>query len=474
MARIPKSLIGHIRLGLTLALLGAGVILLLWWQRPYHPEERLGQSFHYSLWRHGQPVGHQQESLHRFPDGSWQLLQNTRIQLTARAQLVEVDEQTDWRFAADYPYPLLAVQWRRRQGETLETLVFNVDEGHWRGERRSNGELTLINQNAQDYSLMDVMHLSVLARKPEQALPWRQLELDSVNVVSRPVTVLAEGSRWRFQPWQFRVQGESPIDYTVSASGVPVAMQLGERWQMRWQDDEAVQTVEANDSDRLQTVPVRAQRELGQARTIRGLSLRWPLHIALPLSHSESQQVLPGFVYTDNRQPAAQASDAEQRQALQNEPRYRLDDKRLQRLAAQLTENAESGEQKVERLLLFVSQHLQQHDVLVDQSATEILQNRVGDCTEYAQLFVALARAAGLPAREVSGWVYLGDGEPRFGGHAWAEVAIGGRWLSADPMWNLMPVSGSHLRMGDGEAGALAVAQAPHNFEFVVEQVSYQ
>ena len=53
-------------------------------------------------------------------------------------------------------------------------------------------------------------------------------------------------------------------------------------------------------------------------------------------------------------------------------------------------------------------------------SVFDVLDNRTGDCTEHSQLFVTLARAAGLPAREVSGFVYGGDdSSPSLGGHAW-------------------------------------------------------
>jgi hypothetical protein len=66
---------------------------------------------------------------------------------------------------------------------------------------------------------------------------------------------------------------------------------------------------------------------------------------------------------------------------------------------------------------------------IVFAPATEIIRNRRGTCVGYATLLATLARAAGIPSRIVMGYVYaLG----MFGGHAWAEVMIGERWVPLD------------------------------------------
>ena len=52
-------------------------------------------------------------------------------------------------------------------------------------------------------------------------------------------------------------------------------------------------------------------------------------------------------------------------------------------------------------------------------SALEVLKTRVGDCNEHTALYVAMARALGIPARIAVGLVYL---RGAFYYHAWAEV----------------------------------------------------
>ncbi|MCP4249619.1 MAG: transglutaminase domain-containing protein, partial [bacterium] len=56
--------------------------------------------------------------------------------------------------------------------------------------------------------------------------------------------------------------------------------------------------------------------------------------------------------------------------------------------------------------------------------------NRYGECCDYSALFVALCRAAGVPARPVAGlWA---QGPEKW--HVWAEFMLpGGEWIPVDP-----------------------------------------
>jgi transglutaminase-like putative cysteine protease len=57
-----------------------------------------------------------------------------------------------------------------------------------------------------------------------------------------------------------------------------------------------------------------------------------------------------------------------------------------------------------------------------------VLENKRGRCADFADIFVTLCRASGVPCRMVGGWIY------EVGGHAWAEVLIEGKgWKQVDP-----------------------------------------
>lgn len=67
--------------------------------------------------------------------------------------------------------------------------------------------------------------------------------------------------------------------------------------------------------------------------------------------------------------------------------------------------------------------------------ALEALLSGEGDCTEFADLFVALERASGIPSRFVEGFAYSDWSEKREDiTHDWAEVMLpGGIWIQVDP-----------------------------------------
>jgi len=71
----------------------------------------------------------------------------------------------------------------------------------------------------------------------------------------------------------------------------------------------------------------------------------------------------------------------------------------------------------------------------VTHSAAEALDLGVGVCQDQAHVLVACCRAAGVPARYVSGYFHAGDtGE--LASHAWADV-----WLGADRGWLSLDVT---------------------------------
>jgi hypothetical protein len=69
------------------------------------------------------------------------------------------------------------------------------------------------------------------------------------------------------------------------------------------------------------------------------------------------------------------------------------------------------------------------------------LQKGVGDCSEYSYLFVALCRAAGIPARVQAGFAFHRVGEALEDGHMWAEYYLENYgWVPVDATWRLFDV----------------------------------
>ena len=89
----------------------------------------------------------------------------------------------------------------------------------------------------------------------------------------------------------------------------------------------------------------------------------------------------------------------------------------------------------------------------VQTSAQEAWDARSGVCQDMAHISVALLRAAGLPARYVSGYLHPDPkAEPGHAvagqSHAWAEYWTG-QWVACDPT-SLAPVGERHVVLGRG------------------------
>lgn len=108
--------------------------------------------------------------------------------------------------------------------------------------------------------------------------------------------------------------------------------------------------------------------------------------------------------------------------------------------------------ERAERLVRHVNALIEKKPTVSLPSAREVLRTRVGDCNEHTALFVALARAAGIPARVAVGLVYL---HGAFYYHAWPEVYLAqtasrGQWIPVDPTLNQFPADATHLRLARG------------------------
>jgi len=84
-------------------------------------------------------------------------------------------------------------------------------------------------------------------------------------------------------------------------------------------------------------------------------------------------------------------------------------------------------------------------------TAAEALELGEGVCQDHAQALCAAARAVGMPARYVSGYLYAReDGEPHEAAHAWAEIWVEGiGWIGFDPANGCCP-DGRYIRLGSG------------------------
>lgn len=120
--------------------------------------------------------------------------------------------------------------------------------------------------------------------------------------------------------------------------------------------------------------------------------------------------------------------------------------------AQKATGNLAGARARAERLTRYVNAILEKKPTVSIPSAREVLRTRVGDCNEHTALYVAMARAIGIPARIAVGLVSV---HGAFYYHAWPEVYLSeggtrGLWLPVDPTLNEFPADATHLRLARG------------------------
>lgn len=127
-------------------------------------------------------------------------------------------------------------------------------------------------------------------------------------------------------------------------------------------------------------------------------------------------------------------------------PLMQSQDKRIQALVESVVTSQDVPATKANKLLTWVYENLEKRPTISIPSAVEVLRRREGDCNEHAVLFVALARAAGIPARVCAGLVFMNGG---FYYHAWSKVWVG-EWTSVDPVLGQSVADATHIKLAEG------------------------
>jgi transglutaminase-like putative cysteine protease len=127
---------------------------------------------------------------------------------------------------------------------------------------------------------------------------------------------------------------------------------------------------------------------------------------------------------------------------LSTTPLIQSNDPLIIRTARRITRDARDAADAARKLNDWVYGELRKDITLSVPSALQVLESKQGDCNEHTVLYVALARAIGLPARTAVGLVNVRN---RFYYHAWPEVYLGS-WVAVDPTLGQYPADASHIR----------------------------
>jgi transglutaminase-like putative cysteine protease len=215
-------------------------------------------------------------------------------------------------------------------------------------------------------------------------------------------------------------------------------------------------------------------RRIEEPREVRRLSIRLEgADLTTPDVEGVGQRVDGDVIHlTDPRELVAGPVPADLGLYLTPEPFIESDAPEIRDEAARALEGVTGGSRaRAERLTRHVNALLEKKPTVSLPSALEVLRTMVGDCNEHTALFVALARAAGIPARIAVGlaavrnafyyhaWpeVWIDEDDERREGRADARPGAGpgsrprrGLWLPVDPTFNQFPADTTHVRLARG------------------------
>lgn len=246
----------------------------------------------------------------------------------------------------------------------------------------------------------------------------------------------------------------------VAQDGTTLEDTLGGILKMRLEPKEMAQSVEYV-NDVIVSNAAKADKRVDAPRTREALRLL----VAGPLSEShvfnDERQTMTktdgGYEFTGRMPtvdpaaaPALPVTEPSVAQWVNPSTFVQSDDARLIEKAREIVGDETNSFEASKKLCDWVYRNVRTTFSAQLSNALEVLDRPEGDCTEHSILFIGLARALGLPAREAAGLIYVQEAEPAFYFHQWAQVWVG-KWVDVDPTFNQPLADTTHIKLGQGD-----------------------
>ncbi len=378
------------------------------------------------------------------------------VRVTATARLNEVYDLQTFRFQ------LAGLTYRTQiEGHREEGNRFRVEVGTPPGQ---SVVTVTIPDDAVLYSPMLNMRLSKLS--PGQSLRFRFFEPMTLNIqdvqvrATRYEPIETGGTTQRAVVVETDFQGMALTSW-ISRDGEVLRQETPLGWTLEVaepQDAMSYQREGAPSEDLVRALAVPVRGRIHDPRSVRRLRVRIEGGSGdLPMLEGPRQRILErggaGLVvealHMEDADPpaASMLSEAEAAAALAATPTVQSDAPAIRSMAREITDGLSDPAAKVEAINRWVYEEIRKRPAVSIPSALDVLEHRSGDCNEHTTLFVALARAAGIPARIRVGLLYQ-DGA--FYYHAWPAVFLDG-WRELDPTLGQGAVDAAHLAMLQGD-----------------------
>jgi hypothetical protein len=421
----------------------------------------------YTLSLNGQPFGYWATRSRRDPLGRWIFESEQRSALNPESPVTVSNRRV---FGARPPYPLLEAEYRQGRRDHADGVnIARTADGYTGTLVQAGAPPGTPRTLAWRYDLADYLAFEVWLNADAPAVGTARtiltLDFERMDVVPRQLTIVGRNELG------YQIENPSPHAGTriqLDAEYVPREVRLAGLFDL--------------------TLSSRAEA-LAPRGALPAASYFVPLDRPLP-DHTRLKRVelaVQSSMPADRVWRASTRRDGEwiltlQANPLSNDPDdantsaslgIPSNDLRIRELATAALSGAVTPEEKLASLLHYVHGYLAYAPDVRGRPVLDLLDNPIGDCTEFADLFTTLARSAGFPTRTVFGLAYSDADGPAFAFHAWNEIELDGRWRPVDPTWDQLRVDATHLPLPVSEQASLLLLTGAVDVRFAVRDTEY-
>jgi hypothetical protein len=373
-------------------------------------------------------------------------------------------------FDAAPPYRVLLLEDAEKSDGQERRAILRLKEGTtYAVEVTEAGKTRTLDDATFDYRLAHTTSAGAWcadpARKPGDAIGTLKFDFARMAMEPENSTILKEAEWigpdgkllpvWEVEDYNLS-DGSTAIGRFSRADGSLVAFSVGHFFESRLEQEALAKQMPARSPDVHLSLTIKSDCKLGSAAALTALELELTAaegHKAPSLTETVNQKIVRRSgdrsitIRITRGMGTPQPATGEERAAyLKSTRRYPAGEREIRDLAAQAVGQAAADVQKVKNLLRFTDNYLRDSNEVEALTVMDLLESRQGECSAHALLFTTLARAAGIPAREVGGWIYMGDSSQSFGGHAWNEVILDGHWVPVDSTRRQLQLDAGHIQ----------------------------